>query len=163
VHARPDRIALLGARPERADTGYGYIAPGRAVDAAGAAFRVIAFHEKPARGLATRIIHHGGLWNSFVMVARVDRLLALLATVRPDDVAALASVRSDPEALAPVYDCLPAWNFSRAFLAHIPEHLVVVRADDLGWSDLGTPDAIERAFALNGLVPPWREPRLATA
>jgi len=161
VRARPDRVALLGARPECAETGYGYIAPGPRLDAFGAAFRVLAFHEKPGRALAARIIGSGGLWNSFVMVARVDRLLALLGTLRPDDVAALASV--DLEALAAVYDRLPAWNFSRDFLPRIPEHLVVVRADDLGWSDLGTPEAIERRFALTGLVPPWRAPRLATA
>jgi hypothetical protein len=58
---------------------------------------------------------------------------------------------------------LPSWNFSREFLARIPQHLVVARADDLGWSDWGTPEAIERTFATMGLVPPWRGPQLATA
>jgi len=163
VRARPDRVALLGAPPERAETGYGYIAPGPRLDVPGTAFRVLAFHEKPAHGLAARIIRRGGLWNSFVIVARVDRLLALVATVRPDDVRALASVPADPDALAVVYDRLVPWNFSRDFLARIPGQLVVVRADDLGWSDVGTPEAIERRFAMSGLVPPWRMPERATA
>jgi len=48
VAAHPDRIALLGARPERPETGYGYIAVGHRVVGPGEAFRVVAFHEKPA-------------------------------------------------------------------------------------------------------------------
>ena len=62
----------------------------------------------------------------------------------------------DVATLAPVYDRLHGWNFSNGFLSQIPEHLVVMRADDLGWSDWGTPEAIERSFATMGVVPPWR-------
>jgi len=163
VDAHPDRIVLLGARPDRPDPGFGYIAPGPRVDASGTVFRVIAFHEKPARAVANRIIRRGGLWNTFVMLGRVSRLVALVEQVRPDDIARLASVRVDPEALAPVYDRLPPWNFSRDFLARIPEDLLVARADDLGWSDWGTPEAIERSLAAMGLVPPWHGPQRATA
>src|SRR5262249_51583046 len=129
----------------------------------GSVFRVAAFHEKPAYQVAADIIRRGGLWNSFVMVGRVARLIDLLREIRPDDVARLAPLRADAPALAPVYDELPAWNFSRAFLARIPEHLAVTRADDVGWSDWGTREAIERTFATMGLVPPWRVPQQATA
>jgi len=55
-----------------------------------------------------------------------------------------------------VYDRLQAWNFSHEFLSRIPEQLVVTRADGLGWSDWGTPEAIERSFAAMRVVPPWR-------
>jgi len=55
-----------------------------------------------------------------------------------------------------VYERLQGWNFSHEFLVRIPQHLAVTRADDLGWSDWGTPEAIERSFAAMGLVPPWR-------
>jgi hypothetical protein len=94
--------------------------------------------------------------DSFVMVARAGRLLALLHDVRPHDVARFA-------ALDDAYEGLTPWNFSRDFLAHVPQHLVVARADDLGWSDWGTPEAIERTFATMGILPPWRGAQLATA
>ena len=162
VARRPDEIVLLGARPDRPETGYGYVAPGRRVEDTGAAFRVLAFHEKPARSLAARIIRRGGLWNSFVMVGGVARFIALLRALRPDDVARLAPLPADPDALGPAYDQMPPWNFSRGFLARIPQHLLVFRADGLGWSDWGTPESIERTFATMGIVPPWRAPRLAT-
>ena len=61
------------------------------------------------------------------------------------------------------YDRLAAWNFSRDFLACVPQHLTVARADDLGWSDWGTPEAIERTLSALRVVPPWRAPLAATA
>lgn len=163
VDGRPDKIALLGVRPDRTETGYGYVEPGPRVWGAGAAFRVTAFHEKPVQTLAGKIIRRGGLWNSFVMVGRVARFIELLREMRPDDFARLAQVPADPEALALVYEAIASWNFSRDFLTRIPEHLVVVRADNVGWSDWGTPEAVERTFAAMGLVPPWRVPQRATA
>jgi mannose-1-phosphate guanylyltransferase len=163
VAAHPDRIALLGARPERPETGYGYIAVGHRLVGPGEAFRVVGFHEKPAPALAARIIARGGLWNSFVMVGRVARMLELVREVRPADVADLEGIPVEPNALAAAYDRLAAWNFSRDFLARVPQHLMVVRAGDLGWSDWGTPEAIERTLAALHVVPPWRAPLSATA
>jgi mannose-1-phosphate guanylyltransferase len=129
----------------------------------GEAFRVVAFHEKPAPALAARVIARGGLWNSFVMVGRVARMIELLREVRAADVAALAAVPAEPDALAAAYDRLAAWNFSHDFLARIPQHLMVARAGDLGWSDWGTPEAIERTLAARRIAPPWRAAVAATA
>ena len=119
---------------------------------------MLAFHEKPAARVAAGMVRRGALWNTLVMVACVRRVLELLRALRPADVALLEETPFDLAALATVYDRLPPWNFSHEFLSHIPEHLVVTRADDLGWSDWGTPEAIERSFAAMGVVPPWRGP-----
>jgi len=121
-------------------------------------FAVLAFHEKPAARGAADLVRRGALWNTLVMVGRVRRVLELLRALRPADVALLEETPRNLAALATVYDRLPAWNFSHEFLSHIPEHLVVTRADDFGWSDWGTPEAIERSFAAMGVVPPWRGP-----
>jgi mannose-1-phosphate guanylyltransferase len=157
VARHPHRVALLGARPDRVETGFGYIAPGaRLAGAPGAAFRVRAFHEKPSHDAAARLVRGGGLWNSFVMVGRVARLLGLLAAVVPGEVARLAPLATDPASLAPAYDAMAPWNFSSDFLQRVAGHLVVARGDHLGWSDWGTPEAIERTFAALGMTPPWR-------
>lgn len=163
VDRHPDKIALLGTPPDRLETGYGYIAPGCRVEGFRAVFGVAAFHEKPDRRFAANIARRGGLWNCFVMVGRVARLVDLLTATRPDDVTQLALLPADPHALAPAYDRLPSWNFSRDFLARIPGHLVVTRAEDIGWSDWGTPEAVERTFAAMGMVPPWLGPQQALA
>jgi mannose-1-phosphate guanylyltransferase len=156
VAAVPERIALLGVRPEHADSGYGYITPGRPLVPGADTFEVRTFHEKPAAGVAAEMIRRGALWNSLVMVARVRRALELLRAVRPADVALLEDTALDVAALATVYDRLQPWNFSHGFLSRMPEHLVVTRAGDVGWSDWGTRAAIERSLAAIGVVPPWR-------
>jgi len=160
VAALPRKIALLGARPEHADGGYGYITPGEALGPDRGTFGVLAFHEKPAAAVAAEMVRRGALWNSLVMVASVRRVLELLRALHPADVALLEDTPLAVEALAGVYDRLQPWNFSRHFLARIPEHLAVTRADDLGWSDWGTPESIERSLAAMGVVPPWRHSAL---
>lgn len=163
VDGHPDKIALLGVRPDRTETGYGYVVPGPRVWGAAAVFRVAAFHEKPVQSLAAKLLSRGGLWNSFVMVGRVARFIELLREVRPSDFVRLARVPAGSEGLTLAYDQMAAWNFSRDFLTRVPEDLVVTRADDVGWSDWGTPEAVERTFATMGLVPPWRALERATA
>ena len=156
----PDRIALLGTEPGWADPGYGYIVPGACV--AADTFAVRAFCEKPTAQIAARITAEGALWNCFVMVCRVDRLLALVTALRPDDVEILAGAATDPKALASVYRDLAPWNFSHDILTRVTRHLLVVRATGLGWSDWGTVEAIERTLASLGRTPPWRD-RVAIA
>jgi mannose-1-phosphate guanylyltransferase len=115
--------------------------------------RVRAFVEKPDAATAAAMMRTGGLWNSFVMCFRLDTMLALLARHRPRDVVALrrGGVRS--------YPTLAPWNFSRDFLARVPRQLLVLPVGDVGWSDWGTPEAIERSLGALNLVPPWRLPR----
>ena len=161
VDAHPDRIALLGVEPERPESGYGYIRRGAAV--APDAFDVLSFHEKPTPALATRLSRHGALWNSFVMVFRVARMLELLRDARPGICARLAALLDDPAQLASAYPTIARWNFSRDFLARIPEQLMVVRAPGIGWSDWGTPEAIERTLAATGSQPSRQLPLRATA
>lgn len=113
-----------------------------------AAFDVTAFHEKPSPACAARLIAEGALWNSFVMVFRAEWMLELLARIVPAAVARLPAEAGHD--VAHVYRSLPPWNFSRDFLARVPEHLVVVRADGTGWSDWGTPEAVARTLAALG-------------
>ncbi len=164
VGTHPTRLVLLGARPERPDPGYGYILPaGPLAGPAGlSAFRVRAFCEKPSHPVAARIIRAGALWNCFVIVCRVRRLLALVRTLRPDDVVALDAAR-EPGARTALYAGLPAWNFSSEVLVRLAAHLVVLRADGIGWSDWGTVDAIERTLATLRRTPPWQAAPLRLA
>jgi mannose-1-phosphate guanylyltransferase len=158
VALHPTKIVLLGTDPEWADPGYGYILPGEPVPGAiaGDASRVRAFCEKPSAPIAERIVGEGALWNCFVMVCRVDRLLALARARRPRDVARLAAAVGDPDAVTAAYADLPAWNFSADLLSHLTADLLVLRASGLDWSDWGTVDAIERTLAWLGRTPPWR-------
>lgn len=150
---RPEKVVLLGIEPEEADPTLGYIEPGDAVDGGGSdAFHVAGFREKPSVDVARDLHRRGGLWNSFVMVFEVARMLDLVRRERPDD---LARIERTDAPTRESYDDLPAWNFSSGFLARITDELLVVRARDTGWSDWGTPEAITRTLRRDGLTPPW--------
>jgi len=152
---------MLGIEPEEPSSEYGYLLPASALDAEDdAVFHVESFREKPDRSLAVRIVRHGGLWNSFVMVFRAARVLELLAQQLPEEYRALAQASRNRDALEAYYASTAAWNFSTDFLAQIAAHLVVVRAEHTGWSDWGTQLAIERTFAALNRVPPWHPPAL---
>jgi len=155
VAAFPEKITLLGTRPARADTGCGYILPGKPLARYADSFAVVAFNEKPDAITAAELVCSGAFWNSLVMVARVRRVLDLVRSLRPCDVALLEDVRSDASDLPTAYDRLEPWNFSRGFLAYVPQHLVVTNVDALGWSDWGTQEAIEQSLAEIGVAPPW--------
>jgi mannose-1-phosphate guanylyltransferase len=157
VERYPERIALLGMRPERTESGYGYVEPEASGELPGIAraFRVRAFHEKPPADLAARLVRRGGLWNSFVMVFHVAHVLALVQAARRTEFEELRALARDSPAAERAYPSLRRWNFSSDFLTAIPQHLVVVRVDDVHWSDWGTPEAIERTLvALGREVPP---------
>jgi mannose-1-phosphate guanylyltransferase len=151
----PDKIVLLGITPGHADPGLGYVELAAPLPGL-AAFGVAAFVEKPRPEAAEEIIRRGGLWNSFVMVFRLDTMLGLLQQQRPLDYELVR--RLDTAA----YEALVPWNFSRDFLADIPEALVALKVDDVGWSDWGTPEAVERTLRALDLSPPWRS-RASTA
>ncbi len=157
VQQFPDKVALLGIRPDHPETGYGYVKPshrvrtGRSQDAA---FHVAAFAEKPSYELASRMVNAGGLWNSFVMIFQVQRMLALIEATVPQEYARLRDWANHE--LAAFYGALPRWNFSSAVLARIPEHLIVLRVDDLHWSDWGTRASIERTLLALNRTPPWQ-------
>ncbi|HEY2386512.1 MAG TPA: sugar phosphate nucleotidyltransferase [Candidatus Binatia bacterium] len=153
----PEKLMLLGIRPERAEPGLGYVESRGGVDGREQhAFHVGAFREKPSAADARAIVRRGGLWNSFIMVFEVGRVLELLRRERAEDLSSMEhALASGEECLGRSYAALQPWNFSRDFLARIPEHMVALRAERVGWSDWGTRKAIENTFKALGRTPPW--------
>src|SRR5207253_7886258 len=86
---------------------------------------------------------------------RVARMLDLIASVRPADYMMMRRLAAADGSLQRKYPQLKRWNFSMDFVGHIAEHLAVVEAERISWSDWGTREAIERTFAALNQVPPW--------
>src|SRR6185312_4604709 len=88
--ARQGWLATFGIRPDRAETGFGYIRRGEALGAG--AFRVERFVEKPDLATAEGYLADCGYdWNSGMFLFRADRYLEELAAHAP---AMLAAVRA---------------------------------------------------------------------
>ena len=159
VKVQPETVMLLGITPAAPETEYGWIEPQPSILATveKSFTRVRKFWEKPNSSLATYLMKRGCLWNSFVMVGRVDALLKMTRAALPQMYAAFAAIApgfetaAEGEALAELYSQIADSNFSHDVLAVRPEDLMVMRVADVGWSDLGEPKRVLSTLARMGV------------
>jgi mannose-1-phosphate guanylyltransferase len=149
VAAFSDDVLLLGIRPDEPDAELGYVVPGPA-DGTGIA-PVAHFVEKPGLVEASQLIARGAVWNSFIVVARIEALLALYERQFPEVVTALDLAlererQGDRSAVCRLYDALPDIDFSRHLLQGQEHLLRLVNVPACGWSDLGTPRRVAEAL-----------------
>jgi len=144
--ARSGQIVTFGIRPDRAETGFGYLElaepPGdRAGDRAEPFLR---FVEKPERERAEAMLATGRyLWNSGMFLFRVRDILAAFDTHAPEIAAAcaraLAEGREDLDFFRPgeaAYRSNPDISLDHAVMERIGRGMVVPL--DCGWNDLGS-------------------------
>ena len=159
VQIQPESVILLGITPFAPETEYGWIEPQPSILASAekSITRVRKFWEKPGLSLATSLMERGCLWNSFVMVGRVDALLKMTRTAMPEMYAAFAAITpifetgAQNKALAELYSQMKDSNFSHQVLAVGPEDLMVMKVGDVGWSDLGEPNRVLSTLARIGV------------
>ena len=159
VKVQPETVMLLGITPTAAETEYGWIEqqPSILASAEKSITRVKKFWEKPGLNLATSLMERGCLWNSFVMVGRVDALLRMTRVAVPELYAPFAAITptfdtmAEHKALAELYSQIEDSNFSHQVLAVRPEDLMVMKVGDVGWSDLGEPKRVLSTLARIGV------------
>ncbi|HET6977919.1 MAG TPA: sugar phosphate nucleotidyltransferase [Pyrinomonadaceae bacterium] len=154
ANTQPDVVTLLGITPTTPEKEYGWIEPERSIlgSAVRSITRVKRFWEKPSATLANSLMQRGCLWNSFVMVGRVDALLRMTRAALPELYADFdALMPFGPSALADLYARIKDTNFSHEVLAQRPQDLAVMRVGDVGWSDLGEPSRVLATLGLSNL------------
>ena len=149
VRVQPEPVMLLGITPTAPETEYGWIEPQPSIlaHAERSITRVRKFWEKPDASLASSLVQRGCLWNSFVMVGRVEALLKMTRAALPELYAAFTASGT----LAEIYSQIEDSNFSHQVLAARPEDLMVMRVGDVGWSDLGEPNRVLSTLARIGI------------
>ena len=150
----PDKIAVLGIAPDRPETGYGYILPADPLAVSDRAYHVEAFTEKPSLLGAQDIISRGGLWNTFVMIFKLSRMMELLYELVPNECEKLSNCIVTGKSLK-LYQSLDSWNLSTQVLARIPQHLIMLEVSDVRWSDWGTRESVERTYRSLHMAPFW--------
>lgn len=167
VERHPAHIALLGARPDSPECGYGWIEPGSEIEPGLCLVR--RFWEKPDAETAKACMDRGCLWNTFVVVARAAAILDAGRRALPALHEALAAIRpfsgtsAEARAIDRAYAAAPTANFSEKVLQAFPSLLAVSELPPLSWSDWGTPDRVLQTLRHEGLVPNWVEPLAPTA
>lgn len=144
--AEQGRIVTFGVVPDEPSTGFGYLRPGSPID--NGAVRVLeAFEEKPDQERAKRFIEQGYLWNSGNFLFRADVMRRELERLQPEILeaakGAIANARTDLDfiRLSEVeFGAAPRISIDYAIMEKT--EFSAVLPVDLGWSDLGSWDAI---------------------
>lgn len=143
--AAAGRLVTFGIRADRPDTGFGYI---KARGAAGPVMEVERFVEKPDRATAERLLAEGGhFWNSGMFVWRASAILAEIGRHLPQVAAVLEDMRAawkqgaDAEAVMKSHFArMPGISIDHGVLEKSSN--VALVPCDIGWSDVGSWDAI---------------------
>jgi mannose-1-phosphate guanylyltransferase/mannose-1-phosphate guanylyltransferase/mannose-6-phosphate isomerase len=144
-------LVTFGIRPDRPETGYGYIRRGGALGPG--AFAAERFVEKPDRATAEAWLADGGYdWNGGIFLLRADRVLEELGRHGPAILAAaqasLAGARRDGLRIEPDeagFSAAPAMSIDYAVMEKADRVAVVPVA--MGWSDVGSWDALHELAA----------------
>lgn len=144
IAAQPGRSVVIGIRPTRPETGYGYIRLGTQESQTRGigVFRVLEFTEKPPLNTARRYLRSGRyLWNGGMFIWRASTLLGNLQRYQPAMSAAIrrlaeaGGIRS-LRALTRLYPRLESISVDYALMEKIKDVYAV--SADLGWSDVGS-------------------------
>ncbi|HEX6068749.1 MAG TPA: sugar phosphate nucleotidyltransferase, partial [Longimicrobiaceae bacterium] len=143
---RERRLFTLGARPDRPETGYGYIRVGAPLGEAGAdtGYAVEAFVEKPDRSTAEAYLRDGGyLWNTGLFVWRVADLLEQLERFTPEIAPLIPILREG--GTEEFFRRTPSLSIDNGLLERSDR--VGVLPADFHWDDVGSWDAVYRTHA----------------
>jgi mannose-1-phosphate guanylyltransferase/mannose-6-phosphate isomerase len=148
VAAREGKLVIFGIEPRWAETGYGYIERGAALDSAEGCFQVAAFVEKPELEIATRLVSSGRhFWNSGVFLFGARAYLDELERLEPELAAACRETVDRSRADG---DCrtIDRAAFERCRPMSV-DHAVLERTQraamvpaSFSWSDIGSWDAL---------------------
>jgi mannose-1-phosphate guanylyltransferase len=149
VRAGRADVVLFGVEPDRATEDYGWITPRRTGHWHDAPVRPVAgFVEKPGPSQAARLLASGAVWNTMLIVGRVQTLIDLYRRHLPDLTEVFARAwRLPPDRrdafLAEQYPHLSVTDLSRDVLTPAEGLVVYTWPASLGWTDLGTPERLE--------------------
>lgn len=163
---RPELITLLGIKPDKPEVEYGWIEPDTSLlgNLPRAITRVQRFWEKPSALIARGLLERGCLWNSFVMVGRVDAFLKMTRRALPslyDEFSTAALLLGTPVeslVLDQLYAETASTNFSHEVLESRPDDLSVMKVSEVGWTDLGEPKRVFSTLHSLGLQTQWAMP-----
>jgi mannose-1-phosphate guanylyltransferase len=147
-----DGLVTIGIRPDRPETGFGYIEASTDVRSLGGRdyYRAASFREKPDFETAQQFVQAGNYyWNSGMFFWKLSAFRRELRHAAPQDAEILDEI---VRALRDGQDAAAVESFSKLRPISIDYALMERAADvfvapsDFPWDDVGAWDAIERTF-----------------
>ena len=143
--AREGYLVTLGIKPNRSETGYGYIQRGELVETLGAqqVYRVARFLEKPDALTAERFVRSGEYaWNSGIFAWQLSTLWEEYKTHQPilfdqlQQIGKALGTRSEKATTARVWKTIRSETIDVGIMEKSKR--VVTLPIDVGWSDVGS-------------------------
>lgn len=142
-----DRLLTIGLKPTSPHTGYGYIQQGNRVDGCDDILKVKSFTEKPNLEMAKVFLSTGEFfWNSGMFLWRVDSILKAFAKYDPETASIFDAgansfgTPAEMDFIDKAFPNAPSISIDYAIMEKAGN--VYVETADLGWSDLGTWNAL---------------------
>jgi len=161
VQLLEDRVILLGIQPDGIDLDYGYIQLDRLLGGYGphSLWSVGRFVEKPEPRVARSFTRGGVLWNTMVVVAKLETLWRLGTKVLPsmmrqfETLLPAIGTPRESRVLTAIYETMPVRNFSMDFLEQVPHKVSAFDVKGVLWSDWGRPKRIAQSLRKIGRAP----------
>jgi mannose-1-phosphate guanylyltransferase len=150
----PGWLVTIGIKPDRPETGFGYIQFNDEPDPKNpffsrGLFRVRAFAEKPNLETAVQFLESGDfVWNSGMFIWRADTILRELKKHMPEMIDELSKIdraigaKEYDHVLETVYHVIRGQSIDYGVMEKA-EHVFVIKGD-FGWSDVGSWDEVYR-------------------
>lgn len=169
-HILHDRILLLGVRPTHLELDYGWINVGGILGWSGGSCvrQIDSFLEQPGHLEVLNAMAKGALWNTSIIIAKVETLWKLgweylpVIMERFERLGGTIGSSHEGQVLRQLYQKMPTLDFSQDLLQRIPERMGMIEVEEVLWSDWERPERI--LDTLNVLrKEPRFSPEMATA
>ncbi len=169
-HIFQDRMLLLGVRPTHLELDYGWMNVGGALGWVGGSCvrQVDSFIDQPAPLDALNAMAKGALWNTLVIVGKVETIWKLgwqhlpVIMERFERLGKAIGSTHEGTMLRQLYQKMPILNFSQELLQRASERLGVLELEDVLWSDWEGPDRILDSLNVLGKEPMFPSDIVAT-
>lgn len=144
--AEKNQIVTLGIKPHKPETGFGYIqVQDRAVGTL-VPTPVLKFHEKPSLDLAQNFLNAGTyFWNAGIFIFKVSKMIELFKRFEPEMWNLVSTIDQSFSQMPEVYSKVKSISIDYAILEKLNSSELSCVTCDIGWSDLGSWDALAEA------------------
>jgi mannose-1-phosphate guanylyltransferase len=144
--SKDDKIVVLGIKPARPATGYGYIKLGKRIE--NKVFEVEAFVEKPDKKKAQAYVKSKGyLWNAGMFISKASVMLDAIKKHMPELHRGLVKIKEaefDPRVAKDVFSKLENISIDYGVMEKADNLLIIEAGFD--WDDVGNWSALGRVF-----------------
>ena len=145
VDRNPDLIVMVGIRPDKSETGFGWIEQGEKINSLNDLnfLQIRKFWEKPGLVIADSLFALGCLMNTFIVVGKSKTIINQMENRLPQLSEAFTPIfkslgtENEKITIEQFFKLIPEGDFSKDFLEKICDHLAVLEIPDVYWSDWG--------------------------